>query len=96
MLPQVFLESLARIVAAEGEVEEAFGILDPVADVVAAGLPDQRVHRLPLGQQVHRVGELDLAADALARLVEAVEDLGGKDVAPGDGQVARRLLDDEA
>ena len=38
------------------------------------------------------VGELDLAAAVAGRALQGLEDVGGQDVAPDDGQVARGLL----
>ena len=83
---------LGGIPPAQRVVDETLGVLDAIANVVAPGLPRQRVHRLPVRQHVHRVGELDLAPDALTGLIQAGEDVGGEHVTPRDRQVARRLV----
>jgi len=83
---------LGRFRASQGKIDEALGVLDAVADVIPPGLPGEGVHGLALRQEIHGVGELDLAPHSLAGFVDAREDLGREDVAAGDGQVARRLV----
>ena len=61
------------------------------AAVEAAALEFEAVERLRARQRHHGVGELDFAAGAGRLLFQEVEDLRLQDVAPGDGEIGRRL-----
>src|SRR5687767_15666746 len=76
-LRQIGLELRADVVAIEGELDRRAQVVELVPHVEPA-LERQRVHGLLLGEQVDRVGELDLAAVPGRGLSERVEDLRGE------------------
>ena len=89
------------VLTLDRELDGGLEVVELVAGVVAALLERERVDRLFLGEQVDRVGELDLATVAGLGLAQRVEDLGREHVAADRGEVRRclvggRLLDDRA
>lgn len=87
-----------RVFPPQHKINKALGVLHAIADIVALGLPGQGIRGALMGQQVHCVGELNLATDTIRCLVNAGKDVRLEDVSAGNRQVAgsiihRRFLD---
>src|SRR3977135_694999 len=93
-LLQILLHHRAQVLAqigarhAKGDIgaeEAGLG-----AAIVPLALEFDAIEALRFGKPDHRVGELDLAAGAVLKRVQDVENFRLQDVAPGDRQVGWR------
>src|SRR5262245_58585182 len=81
-----------QLLIACGEDQVCLQPVHRIADVMPPRGQYDAMDRLALKQEIDRVGELDLAAFAGWRLIEAVEDRRRKDVPCCDGKAAWRLV----
>src|SRR5262245_44419188 len=89
---QVLAEGAAQVVALERELDRGLQEAQLVSGVVARALEAVAVQAPVLAQGAQAVRELDLAAGVARRGGQGLEDVGREDVAPDDGEVARRLV----
>src|ERR1700760_4592759 len=82
---QVFPETLAQVLALEGEVDGRLEHAGFVAGIVACALKAVTVDLLVFEQTLDAVGELEFTTRAERRVLQKVEDGGGEDVATDDG-----------
>ena len=76
----------------ETELDGRLQVAELVAAIVALALELERIDGLALHEPRDAVGELDLAARALADLREVVEQGAGQEIAPDHGEGGRRLV----
>ena len=92
-LCQVRPESLAQVLSTQGELDRSLEETKLIAEVVAHAFEVIGVDRLPVGEHLQRIGQLDLSAFARQRMREDVEDRRCDDIPAQHGHAARRILD---
>lgn len=73
-LRQVRPKSLAQVLSTQGELDRGFEEAELIAEVVARAFEVVGVDRLPVGEHLQRISQLDLTAFARQRMREDVED----------------------
>src|ERR1700679_772603 len=91
-VPQIGCEIAPQARVLQAELHSGLQVSELAAAVVPLALEFEGIHRLTLHQPCNPVGELNLAPGTFADFCQIVEDRGGEQVAPDDGQRGLRLV----